>query len=317
MSENIKGRVYDIQGYSVHDGPGIRTTVFLMGCPLTCLWCHSPESQNYDFQLSWFDMRCIGTVKCGLCINVCPNSALYEREPEKSLIDNSTITKINIDRSKCDNCLACTKVCPANALVPSGYDISLEDVFKRIIKDKKYYGKDGGVTISGGEPMEQFEFTYAIAKRCKESNLTVCVDTTGFAPGENYEKILPYVDLFLFDLKHMDPKRSRNFVGVDNELILENAKLIAKNGGKLQIRIPTIPKLNASMENMMKTADFCKDLGDAVTMIQLLPYHNMGTTKYLRIGLNYKLVNVDPPSDEEMQSYLDLMLSYDLPAQIH
>jgi pyruvate formate lyase activating enzyme len=317
MNENAKERIYDIQGYSVHDGPGIRTTVFLKGCPLTCPWCHSPESQRYAFELSWFDIRCIGTEKCGLCLKSCPQNALSQGEAEKSPADDSTLTKIRIDRCKCDACLACADACPAGALAPSGYDVTVDEVYRRVDGDRVFYGKDGGVTISGGEPMSQFAFAHALAKRCRKGGLGVCLDTTGYAPGEDYDKILPYVDLFLYDLKHMDTEKSLKTVGAGNELILKNAKRIAEKGGKLQIRIPIIPKLNATEENIKATAEFCRELGDAVTMVQLLPYHGFGGSKYTRLGRQYKLVNVASPSDEEMQKYLEMIRACGLPAQIH
>jgi len=316
MSTEIKGKLYDIQGYSVHDGPGIRTTVFLKGCVLRCPWCHSPESINFNFELSWFEVRCVGTEKCGLCWDVCPRGAISKAEPEKSSTDDSFITRIKIDWSKCRNCLSCTKTCPSQALKPSGYEATVEEVFKRVAKDKTFYGQEGGVTISGGEPMAQFEFTYELARRCKEDGISVCLDTTGYAPWENYRKILPYVDLFLYDLKHMDSDKCKELVGANNELILANARRIAENGGKLQIRVPVIPTLNDSWDNLEKTAAFCRELGEAVTLVQLLPYHSYGSAKYARLGLPYKL-NINPPSDQEMQKYLELMQSYGLKAQIH
>ncbi|NLL51718.1 MAG: glycyl-radical enzyme activating protein [Peptococcaceae bacterium] len=316
MTRDIKGKLYDIQGYSVHDGPGIRTTVFLKGCMLHCLWCHSPESISFDYELAWFETRCVGTEKCGLCLDVCPQGAISKAEPEKSATDGSLLTKIKIDRSKCRNCLICTQTCPAQALKPSGYEATVEEVFRKVAKDKIYFGQEGGVTISGGEPMAQFDFTLALAKRCKEEGISVCLDTTGYAPWENFQEILPYIDLFLYDLKHMDPDKCQKLVGVNNELILDNARRIAQNEGNLQIRVPVIPKLNATKENMEKTAAFCRELGNAVTLVQLLPYHSFGSAKYTRLGLPYKL-NITPPSDQEMREYLELMQSMGLKAQIH
>jgi pyruvate formate lyase activating enzyme len=322
MSENLVGRIYDIQGFSVHDGPGIRTTVYLKECPLRCLWCHSPESVFRDYELSWFDVKCIGTALCGKCLDACPVGALSPGEPQNAPLSTEgaeaeKIVRVQIDRELCTSCLQCTEVCPTKALAPSGYEMSVEDIFARVIRDKPFFGEDGGVTISGGEPMAQFDFTLSLAQRFKEGGVTVCLDTTGFAPTEDYLKILPYVDLFLYDLKHMDSDRSRRIYGVPNERILENARILAENGGKFQIRIPVIPKLNDSDENLAAAAAFSQSLGSAVVDLQLLPYHKLGSAKYNRIGKKYPLVHVEPPSDETMHRHLDLMLSYGLPAHIH
>jgi pyruvate formate lyase activating enzyme len=268
-------------------------------------------------------MKCVGTELCGLCIPACPAGALSQGAPESAPVKGEgadkpeQITRVRIDRDKCTVCLECTKVCPPKALAPSGYESKVDEIFERVIRDKPFFGEDGGVTISGGEPMMQFDFTLALAKKFKESGVTVCLDTTGFAPGERYDEILPYVDLFLYDLKHMDTERSKKLTGVPNELIHENARRIAKNGGKFQIRVPVIPKLNDSIENLTKVAEFCRELGAAVVDLQLLPYHKLGAAKYERLGKTYPLTNVEPPTDESMKEYLDLMLSYDLPAHIH
>jgi pyruvate formate lyase activating enzyme len=324
MSENIKGRLYDIQGFSVHDGPGIRTTVFLKGCPLRCLWCHSPESVFRDYELSRFDARCVGTKDCGLCVPACPCGALSPGEPEAAPAvgagkdkNAASVTRVRIDREKCSSCLACTTVCPTKALAPSGYEHTVQEVVERVSRDKPFFAEDGGVTVSGGEPMEQFDFTRALARSFKEAGIGVCLDTTGYAPWEYYEDILPWVDLFLYDLKHMDSDRHRRLTGVPNELIHENAARISKKGGKFQIRVPVIPKLNDSPENMKAVAEFCVKLGDSVADLQLLPYHKLGAAKYARIGKTYPLSNVEPPSEEAMREHLRFMLSHGLPAHIH
>ena len=324
MSENIKGRLYDIQGFSVHDGPGIRTTVYLKGCPLRCLWCHSPESVFYDYELSCFDVRCVGTKDCGLCIPSCPRKALSPGEPaiapgagEGKDESPPTVTRIKIDREKCGSCLACTSVCPTKTLAPSGYERTVEEVVERVARDRPFFAEDGGATISGGEPMEQFDFTRALARRFKESGIGVCLDTTGYAPGAHYNDILPFIDLFLYDLKHMNSDRHKRLTGVPNELIRENAVRIAKNGGKFQIRVPVIPKLNDGLENLKEVAEFCLRLGKAVVDLQLLPYHKLGAAKYTRIGKTYPLTKVEPPPDEAMREHLHFMLSRGLPAHIH
>lgn len=315
---NATGRIYDIQGYAVHDGPGIRTTVYTKGCPLRCLWCHSPESQRHEFELGFLPIKCIGTELCeNSCVNVCPEGAVTAGEPEEALDGSGTIRKAVLDRTKCTGCMKCAEVCFSEALYTAGWDTTVDEVFERLLKDRVFFEDGGGVTISGGEAMSQFDFTLNLAKRLKEEGIHICLDTTGFAPKEHFAEILPYIDLFLYDLKHMDSKKHKSFTAVPNEPILENARFLAQNGGALQIRVPVIPKFNADKDNLCKTAAFCAELGDAVKLVQLLPYHKMGRAKYDRIGWHYKLVNVEPPQEEFMQEALQLFLSYGLNCQLH
>jgi len=314
----MTGIIYDIQGYAVHDGPGIRTTVYTKGCPLKCLWCHSPESQQFEDELSVLPVKCLGTELCeNACVQACPKGAISVLPPEKSLRDDSVITKVKVDRALCDNCLKCAEVCLGKALKPTGRSITAEEAFKRVEKDRFFFRDGGGATISGGEPMSQFPFTLELARRLHEAGIHVCLDTTGFAPGEHFLEILPFVDLFLYDLKHMDSIHHQKLTGVPNEQILANARLIAERGGALQIRMPVIPKLNNSEENLRATAKFCAELGDAVKTVQLLPYHNLGRSKYERIGREYRTKNIEPPSEEYMNGVLELFLSYGLPAKLH
>ncbi len=316
--ENVTGRIYDIQGYAVHDGPGIRTTVFTKGCPLHCLWCHSPESQGFGFELGWLDLKCLGMDLCGdACAKACSQGAITRGEPSKRMGTEEMVTKAAIDRSRCVGCLKCAEVCVTQALYVAGWDTTVEEVYDRLMKDVPFFTNDGGVTISGGEAMSQFPFTLNLVKRLKGSGIHICLDTTGFAPAEHFLEILPYVDLFLYDVKHMDSKRHQALTGVPNELILNNARLLAAHGAKLQIRYPVIPKLNDSRENMKATADFCLSLGEAVTLVQLLPYHKSGRSKYERLDRPYRLTNVEPPPESFMQEALELFVSKGLPAQIH
>lgn len=318
LYENVTGRVYDIQGYSVHDGPGIRTTIYTKGCPLKCLWCHSPESQEFGFNLGHLPVKCCGIDVCeSACIKACSQNAITINEPVKSLSDDTMIRKVTIDREKCSNCLKCAEVCIPKSIYVSGYDITVDEAFERLEKDKVFFKKGGGVTISGGEPMAQFEFTFNLAKRLKENGYHICLDTTGFSKKENYEKIIPFIDLFLYDIKDFDPVIHKKLTGVDNKLILENAQFIARNGGALQIRMPIIPGLNDKEKDLRAAAEFIVGLGDAVKLVQLLPYHATGRSKYSLLGWKYRLQKLEAPSDEYMNGLLELFKTYNLQVQVH
>ena len=317
MSE-LYGNIYDIQKFSVHDGPGIRTDIFLKGCPLKCLWCHSPESQGFGSDVAWMDIRCIGLEYCGLCQKACDRGAISVSEPKKSLAGDEELTYPVIDRAKCDGCLKCAEACPSTAIYNPLRKVTVEDCMKSIRQDKKYYDKSGGgVTISGGEPMSQFEFTLALAKACRAEGYSVALDTTGYAPTDNYMEILPYINLFLYDLKHMNSDKHLKLTGVPNELILKNAEELCKAGARFQVRFPIVPKLNDSEGNIRATAEFCARIKNAVDVVQLLPYHKMGSLKYTRLGKKYRLVNVEAPSNEFMEQQLELFKSYGLNAMIH
>ena len=316
---NAAGRIYDIQGYAVHDGPGIRTTVYTKGCPLKCLWCHSPESQRFQFELGYLPLKCLGTELCqDACIKACPEGALSRDEPSKLMGKDEMVQKVKIDRNKCTGCQKCAETCITKSLYTAGWNTTVDEVYDRLMKDVPFFElNNGGVTVSGGEAMSQFDFTLNLVKRLKDSGIHICLDTTGFAPTAQYLEILPYIDLFLYDLKHMDSYHHKKLTGVPNELILDNARALAKNGAALQIRYPIIPKLNDSAENIRKTAEFCAELGEAVQLVQLLPYHKAGRSKYERLGWPYRLKNVEPPPDAFMEQALEVFKAMGLPAQIH
>lgn len=313
----LTGRIYDIQGFSVHDGPGVRTTVYLKGCPLRCPWCHSPESQSFEKQMSYASTRCVGTESCGECIQTCPAGALEQGGEET--VAGKLLHKARWHRDKCTQCYACTEVCFAGALSVCGKDYTVEEVMQILRKDYDFLrSSGGGITVSGGEALSQSEFTAALLRSVKDDGIHTALDTTGFAPWEAVERALPYADLFLYDLKHMDSAEHRRVTGVPNERILDNARRIAERGGKLQVRIPVIPGFNDSIENLGSTARFCAELGEAVTLVQLLPFHHMGASKYERIQQPDPMpMDVQPPSDEKMQEYLELMQSHGLKAIIH
>ena len=317
MTKELTGRIYDIQGFSVQDGPGVRTTVFLKGCPLRCPWCHSPESQEFFKQLSYMSMRCKGVEACDYrCIKACPKNAIELGDTRKDSLTGAELQMIHVKRDVCDNCGKCTEVCYPEALYLCGEDYTVDRLVERLIREKPFYKAGGGVTISGGECLYQPEFVLEVLKRLKEADINTAIDTTGYVRWEIIESILPYTDLFLYDLKHMDSAKHKAAVGVPNELILDNALKIAERGGKMQVRIPVIPQFNHDEENIRKTAEFCARIRDSITVIQLLPYHNMGVMKYLRIS-DKPVLEAVPPSDEYMEKLKKIFDEYDLPAQIH
>ncbi len=314
----LVGRIYDIQGFSVQDGPGIRTTAFLKGCPLHCPWCHSPESQAFYPQLSWISMRCQGTALCeSRCIKACAKGAIELAEQRQDAKTGEMLQMVHVKRDICDNCGDCALVCYPKALYICGEDYTVEKLEARLLQDRKFYDRSGGgITISGGEALSQADFTVAILRRMKAEGIHTALDTTGFASWETVARTLPYTDLYLYDLKHMDSEKHRQVIGVPNETILDNARRLASAGKKMQVRIPVIPMFNNDVENIRATAEFCRELGDAVTVVQLLPYHNLGVTKYLRIS-DKPVAEATPPSDAQMQKLKSIMEEYGLPVTIH
>ena len=292
MSEEkvLTARLYDIQGFSVQDGPGIRTTAFLKGCPLHCPWCHSPESQAYFPQLSYIDMRCLGVEACdSRCIKACPHNAIELGGERLDTKTNEMLQTVHVKRDLCDNCFKCAEVCYPDALYRCGDDYTVDQLVARLLQDRRFFKRGGGVTISGGECLTQPAFVLEVLKRLKDEGINTAVDTTGFCKWEIIESIMPYTDLFLYDLKHMDSEKHKAVTGVPNEIILDNCR---------------------------KIAEFCVPLGDAVTVIQLLPYHNLGVTKYLRIS-DKPVMEATPPTDEFMEKLKAIMEEYGLPVTIH
>ncbi len=269
-----KGIIFDIIRNSFVDGPGIRTSVFFKGCNLKCAWCHNPESQTFHKQMMFYKDKCTG---CGKCKEVC-----------------------HYNLQKCDFCGKCEIFCPNDARKICGKEMTVEDVFTEIIKDKSFYeNSGGGVTFSGGECMLQVDFLVEILKKCKENGIHTAVDTAGHIPFESFEKVLPYTDLFLYDIKSMDTKTHEKYVGVGNELILENLAKLLKTDANIWARIPIIPTVNDTIEQMQKIKTFFEENGKP-QKIELLPYHKMGEHKYNALGLDCETFT--PPSDEKMRN---------------
>lgn len=296
-----QGITFNIQKYSIHDGPGIRTTVFLKGCPLGCWWCHNPESQKAKQDVIFWPDKCIA---CRDCEKVCSEGAISFNE--KGLYH---------DESKCRLCEKCTEVCPSEALELIGNKRSLDDVMKEVEKDMIFYEESGGgVTFSGGEPLVQIDFLDSLLTASKQKGLHTAVDTSGYTSWENVERIKDKVDLFLYDIKHMDDEKHRLYTGVSNELILDNLKKLAMDGKRIWVRIPIIPGINDDDLNIKRTCEYIASLN--LRDIFILPYHNIAMDKYKRLDMEYRIPDIPAPKDELMEKIADTFKGYGLNVKI-
>lgn len=302
-SDSIKGVIFNLQHYSIHDGPGIRTTVFLKGCPLKCLWCQNPESQDPGPLLFFTDEKCTG---CGTCAEACPNGAIR-------LIDGKSKT----DRDRCTGCGKCVSVCPNEARSIIGREMTAEEVFEDLKTDDIFYrNSGGGVTLSGGDPVFQPDFSIAILKLCRSAGIHTALETCGFLEWGRLKNILKQTDLVLYDIKHMDSTRHKAYTGVVNELILENAEKIHRDL-KLPVfpRVPLVPGYNDSLENLKRTAEFIATRLDGNNMVHILPYHPLGETKYLRMERKIT-TSVTLPSERQLEAARQIFESAGLSAVI-
>jgi pyruvate formate lyase activating enzyme len=295
----MKGLIFNIQGYCIHDGPGIRTIVFFKGCPLRCVWCQNPEGQLFRPEIFLYREKCTG---CGRCVPVCPNNAI-------TLYGDKSHT----NRELCNGCGKCAEICPNDARILVGKWLTVEETLERVKKDKVFYDSSGGgVTLSGGEPLLQHEFACELLKLCKNSGIHTAIETSGYAEWAIIRKVLEYCDLVLYDFKLMDPILHKKYTGVSNEIILENAKKICSEFSiPVWARIPIIPGYNDSYENLENTAKFISELPKgSITQVNLLPYHRLGESKLDH--LERPSLSINPPSQEKLSEIKKIFESHGL-----
>lgn len=284
-----KDLIFDIHKFSLNDGPGIRTTVFLKGCPLRCAWCHNPESQSFEPEISYNPDKCIN---CLECVEACPSNA-------HTALQGAHV----FNRELCALEGECVKVCSTGALKIIGYKEKIENILIDVIKDYSYFIKSGGgLTVSGGEPMAQFEFTRELLRAARQKGLHTCLDTCGMAKTRFYEEILPYVDLFLFDYKCTDPVQHKTLTGAGNSLILENLDFIYRNGAQIILRCPVIPGINDTAEHFGGIISMMQKY-PGLKEVQLMPYHSMGRSKAEQISREYQLADIRDANEDDKKKW--------------
>ncbi|MEG1139515.1 MAG: glycyl-radical enzyme activating protein [Lachnospiraceae bacterium] len=289
--------ITSIQKYSIHDGDGIRTTVFFKGCPLSCVWCHNPETQSYQQQLSYDRERCVG---CRACMNACSAHAI-----------KADGDKMKTNEELCRLCGDCVEECIFNLREIVGKEYTVKELIKELKKDEMFYEESGGgVTLSGGEVMAMdMDYVETLVKELHKQGISVTIDTCGQAAYDKFQRILPYVTTFLYDIKAIDPQLHKQYVGVDNKLILENLKKLSEDGARIYIRIPTIKEVNGTKEGMEAVISFLLENRIHVAQVNLLPYHNIGAGKYEKIDTVYEGTSFTAPNKDEMEHFKQLFIN--------
>ncbi len=292
-----KGVYFNIQRYCLHDGPGIRSTVFLKGCPLKCVWCHNPESQKSVVELMFYEFKC---KLCGKCLGICDNRTVEANanvSPDEISALNS---KLKVDRANCLKCGKCVDICPYEANTLCGKEISAEDAIAEVAKDMPFYKTSGGgMTVSGGEPSYQPEFTLELLRLAKEKGIHSAIETCGCGSREFYEKAADMGTLFLFDLKEMDPIRHHKFTGITNRKILDNLEYLFSRNADIIIRMPMIPDINDSREDIAALAEYLKAHRGKYRYAEIMQYHKLGNSKLESLGRSDELLP-DLPTDEAL-----------------
>ena len=288
----MKGNIFDIQRFSVHDGPGIRTTVFFKGCPLRCIWCHNPESQRCEVSLAYYPKSCIG---CGACTDACPFGA-----------HRMTDEKVHIfDRTACIGCGACANVCPSEALVSFGKSVDVSEIMDEVLRDKNFYeNSGGGLTVSGGEPLMQGEFLIEVLRAAKEAGLHTAIESCGFGSKNILAEVAKYTDLFLFDIKATGDELHRELTGVPFSPIKENLKLLDALGAKSVLRCPLVPDINTTSEHYDAIAELACEL-NGVTEVNVMAYHTLGNGKYDALDMDNKMAGAEAMSTEQKAACIE------------
>ena len=288
-----KGIVFNVQRFTIHDGPGTRTELFLKGCPLRCRWCSNPESYERYPQVGVYGTRCIGVSKCGLCLKACPKAG-----ENVLIIEDDKV--VGIDRTRCDNCLKCQDACPSDAMKLWGQVMTVEEAMKVIRADRAYYERSGGgVTLSGGEALLQWQFCRSILKACREEHIHTCVESALHVDTAILDEILPYTDLFITDIKQMDSAVHQEQTGVGNSLILKNIKKVVDENVPLIVRIPIIPGFNDTETFIDAASAFIlNELGNKIQMVQLLRFRPMGEEKGDSLNMPYRMKGINPDRTE-------------------